>query len=230
MLFAGALTSVAALLPAAQALPSSVDDHGVFELFVEGRPVGTEKFEIRSGKDGVEAQAEIHLRVDQGGKTVDEKSYPSLTLNSKLYPVSYTWSQKGSQSSDLQADFRSSPAKTRYKTVTGQEDDRDFQLPPDVAVLDDNVVHHYQLIVNRYRWTSGGKQTFHVFIPQEAMPGDITVEEAGPEEVKVGETSLNLQHLVVTAELARIDLWVDGQQHLQRISIPEAHFEGVRKK
>jgi hypothetical protein len=209
---------------------SNWDDHGIFLLAVAGRPIGTEKFEIRSSADKVEAQAEINLRVEQSGKTLELKTFPNLVMGPQLNPLTYTWSQKGPQNSQLEVDFRSTPAKTRYKTVDGQEDNRDFALPKDIVILDDNVVHHYQLVVDRYRQTPGGKQTFRAFIPQEALPGDLSIEETGTEPVTVGGATVNLDHLVVTTENFRIDLWVDEQQRLQRISIPEAQLEAVRKK
>jgi len=42
--------------------------------------------------------------------------------------------------------------------------------------------------------------------------------------------TLDLHHLVVTSELAHVNLWVDEQQHVLRVRIPEAQFEAVRKK
>jgi hypothetical protein len=197
---------------------------------VAGQPVGTETFDIRSPGDRVEAEAEIELRIERDGKVHEFKTFPKLVLNSALQPLTYSWSQKGSQSSQLEVDFRSSPARTRYRTVAGEDDRRDFELPKDVVVLDDNVVHHYQLAVYRYRRTAGGKQTFQVFVPQEAMPGPLEVEETGQESVEINARLETLRHLVVSAELARIDLWVDDQQRLQRVSIPAAQLEAVRKK
>jgi hypothetical protein len=211
--------------------PSSQwDDQGAFLLAVAGHTIGTEAFKIRSSPDQVVAQAEIHLRVEQDGKTVELKTFPNLVMSPQLDPLTYTWSQKGPQNSQLEVDFRSTPARTRYKTVSGEEDNRDFDLPKNIVVLDDNVIHHYQLVVARYRQTAGGKQTFHAFVPQEALPGVLSVEEMGTETATIEGSAMELHHLVVTTENSRIDLWVDGQQHLQRISIPEQQLEAVRKK
>lgn len=211
-------------------LPTQSPDRGVFEFILAGKTIGTESFEIRSSGEEIEAQAEIHLRVEQGGKTTDVKTYPYLVLDTQLQPLTYTWRQKGTQSSQLEVDFRVSPAQARYKTVNGQEDLRTFGLPKDVVVLDDNVVHHYQLVVGRYRLTGGGNRTFKAFIPQEALPGDLSVQEVGTEPTSVNGSMLDLHHLVVTSDLAHVNLWVDDQQHLQRVSIPEAQFEALRKR
>ncbi len=209
--------------------PRNVDDRGVFVITQQGRPIGTETFTIKSSRQQVEAEAKIELHAEQDGKTYSFKTTPKLVMDDKLRPVMYAWSQKGARSSDLSVDFRTTPANAHYRTVTGESDVREFDLPKDVVILDDNVIHHYQLVVERYRRTHGGKQTFHAFIPQEALPGSLNVEEVGKEQVEIGGEKRNLRHLVVTTDLARIDLWADGQDHVQLVSIPVAGIEAVRK-
>jgi hypothetical protein len=207
-----------------------LDDQGLFVLSIAGREIGKEKFSIRTSKGNIEAKAEIELQSERGGKVFDVKTFPNLVLNSHLQPLTYTWSQKGPQSSSLGVDFRAPPAKSWFRTVTGDEDNREFALPTDVLVLDDNVIHHYQFVVNRYKSTKGGKQTFQAFIPQEAMPGNLTVEESGVGPVQVQGHSGVLQHWVVTTELARVDVYVDDRQCLQLVAIPAAQLEANRKR
>ena len=208
----------------------NVDDEGVFVISLAGRPVGSESFKIHSSLGKVEAQAEIRLHIEQNGKTVGVQSFPDLVLDPQLHPVTYTWNQKGPQSSRLEVDFRGKVAKVRYKTINGNEDDRDFELPPDVAVLDDNVIHHYQLITARYQAMGGGKQTFRVFVPQEALPSLLTVEDMGTAASTTDGVTTNLRHLLITTDVTHIDLWVDNQQHLERVSVPAAQLEAIRKR
>ncbi len=209
---------------------SENQDEGVFILSVAGQPVGTEKFNIRASKDKVEADAQIEFRVEREGKTYSFRTSPKLTLDGNLTPQTYTWQQKGSQSSRLEVDFRTAPVRVKYRTVGGDEDIRDFDLPRDVVVLDDNVIHHYQLVVDRYRRAGKGKQAFRAFIPQQALPGVVTVEEVGQETPGTAPDAPKLRHLMLTTDLARIDLWVDKKYRLQRVSIPTAMFEAVRKE
>jgi hypothetical protein len=230
MLASGARAADPLASNAQSAVPADLNDQGTFEIFVAGKRVGTENFEIRTGPKQIEGQAEVYLRMEEDGKTIEVRTLSNLILDPQLRPLSYSWSQKGAQSSQLTIDFRSSPARTRYKTVNGQPDQRDFKLAKDVVVLDDNLVHHYQLVVDRYDRTKKGKQTFPAFIPQEALPGEITMEDMGPEPVSVEGSTLDLRHLVLTTELARIDLWVDNQDRLQVVSVPVAQFQAVRKK
>jgi len=208
----------------------NVDDEGVFVVSLAGRPVGTERFKIHSSPGKVEAQGEIRLQLERNGKTVGVQSFPDLVLDPQLRPVTYTWNQKGPQSSRLEVDFSGKLAKVRYKTVSGNEDNRDFALPADVVVLDDNVVHHYQLIIARYQAMGGGKQTFRIFVPQEALPSLLTVEDMGSAASTIDGVTVNLRHLFITTDVTHIDLWVDDQQHIERVSVPAAQLEAVRKR
>ncbi len=222
------------LLPAHRLLAlrsPGVDDRGVFVLSLAGRQIGTEEFEITSSEDKIEARAKIQFHLDDHGKSVELTTFPDLVMNQQLEPITYTWSQKGPQASELAIDFRSSPAQCRYRTVTGGEDRREFALPKAVVVLDaTNVIHHYQLLVDRYRATSGGQQTFQAFVPQEAWPTVLTVEDRGSETLDRQGRSERLRHLVVKTERAPIDLWIDDSGRLIRVSNPESQFEALRKE
>ena len=212
------------------AAPADLNDRGTFEIFSAGQSIGTETFVIRARADRIEAQGDGHLQVEQNGKTIEVRTSSTLLLDSQLDPLSYTWNQKGTQSSQLSIDFRAKPAHVRYKQVNGQDDRRDFNLDKDVVVLDDNVVHHYQLAVARYDQAKGGTQALRAFIPQEALPGVITLKAVGPESVTVGGDKRTLHRFLLTTELAQISLWVDDQGHLQMVSAPDAQFQAMRKK
>ncbi len=225
-------SAAGAMLPrhASDFSSGKIVDQGVFTLSLAGRTVGTENFEIRSFSDKLEARAQIQLHLEQDGKIYDVLDSSDLTLDRELNPLTYSWTQKSSPAYRLSIDFRSSPARIVGKPEHAPEDRRDIALARDIIVLDDNVIHHFQFIVDRYARTPGGKQTFKAFVPQEALPGELTVEDAGNEAVSRDDTTANLRHLVVTSELARIDLWVDRHDHLQRVAIPDKQFEAIRAK
>jgi hypothetical protein len=212
------------------AAPADLNDRGTFEIFSAGQSIGTEMFVIRTRADRIEAQGDGHLQVERNGKRIKVRTSSTLLLDMQLDPLSYTWNQKGTQSSQLSIDFRAKPAHVRYKQVNGQDDRRDFNLDKDVVVLDDNVVHHYQLAVARYDQAKGGTQALRAFIPQEALPGVITLKAVGPESVTVGGDKRTLHRFLLTTELAQISLWVDDQGHLQMVSAPDAQFQAMRKK
>jgi hypothetical protein len=231
--FALALLAAAGLsanVPLAQNAPAaSVADEGSFNVLVGGQPVGTEKFRIRDQRDRIEAESQSDLRVVQDGQRQEFQVTAKLTMASDLRPLTYSWSQKGPYNSKIDADFRSSPAKLRYKTISGETDDREFELPQTTVILDDNVLHHYQLVVALYRRTAGGRQAFQAFVPQGALPGVLIVESQGKEQVDFGSGPRQLERLAVSTDLLQIEVWVDEQGRVQRLRAPAANLEAVRQ-
>ena len=208
-----------------------LDDQGTYSLLFEGHLIGTERFKIHTSDNKIEAEAEIEIKTDQTGQPVALKSSPRLVLNQQWEPQTYIVNQKGTPEFHLEVDFHNSPAKSRLHLAKAKDDDeRDFVLAKDVLIVDDNVVHHYQLLVNRFALKPDKQQTFNAYIPQEATPGVLNIQDMGSEEVNFAGRHEKLRHLLVSTDIAKIDLWVDGQQHLQRIFIPSVQLEAVRTK
>ena len=212
------------------AAPPDLSDRGSFEIFSASQRIGSEVFEIRSHGDDIEARGEDHLQVSENGVETEIRASSTLLLDSQLQPISYSWSQKGTKSSQLRIDFRSQPVHVRYVLVNGHEERRDFKLPPDVVVLDDNAVYQYQLALARYDQAKGGRQVLRAFIPQEAMPGEITLNFVGVDSFPGDAQKKALRHFLLTTESTQIDLWCDEHGHLQGVSSPAAQFQAVRKK
>lgn len=223
--------SLLALIAPFEALGQSpaapaINDQGTFVISYQGQAIGTEKFSIRSGSKQVEAEGQISLHYTDAGKKMDLETSPKLVLTPALDPVAYNWEEKSPDTNRLEVDFRSSPARSTLTKSDGRQDVREFQFGPNLVVLDDNVVHHYELLAWRYLASAGGTQSFNGYIPQEALPGGLAVTEA--------DTGLGKQkhpkHLIVTTDNLRVDLWVDRSGRVERVSFPSAQLEAVRKK
>ena len=230
VLLIGVSPAARLIVQAGSVASPDLEDHGTFEIFAEGKDLGSEIFEIRIRSGNIEAQGNVHLLLQRDGKTVEVRTSSNLLLDPQLDPLSYAWSQKGAQSSQLTADFRTHPVHVRYKTVDGQDDHREFRLDKDVVVLDDNAIHQYQLAVARYDAAKGGTQTFRAFIPQEAAPGVITLSSQGVEPVMVGKDKRKLRHFLLVTEMAQVSLWCDDKGHLQLVSAPASQYEAIRRK
>jgi hypothetical protein len=213
----------------AAATPAAVDDQGTFVLSRAGKQYGTEKFSIESHEGKIQAEGETQLREEGGSHSPLITTFSKLVLDSELHPLLYTWSTKVPKRYNLFVDFTAPLAKCQLHQPDGKDDIREFQLAKDVVVLDNNVIHHYQLLVDRYERTSGGKQAFKAFIPQAAMPGELTVQDAGMQTLTLAGTDQPLRHLVVLADNAEIDLWVDAQGRLQRLYWSGPQLEVLRE-
>lgn len=221
------LAILAALSGSVQA--RQFQDSGKFVISVGSKPVGTEDFRIHTEKDKVVVTSETNLTASSKGKLLKFHTSADLVLNSQLQPQSYTWKQSGAQSSHLKVDFRTSPATAEYHTVNGKTDLRQFNLPKSFVVLDDNALCHYEMLVDLFNQSSGAQQSFTAFIPQEALPGQLSIAKTGEQEIEIAGRKIKTAHYLVTTALAQIDLWVDKDGRLERVSMPAVQLTADRQ-
>jgi hypothetical protein len=215
--------------PASPPTPADISDQGTFVLNLAGRQYGAEKFRIQSVDGKIQAEGETQLREGTGRHPDVITTFSKLILNSALEPLTYSWSTKAPKKYSLLVDFTTPMAKSQLHQPDGKDDIREFKLTKNVVILDNNVIHHYQLLVDRYGRTAGGKQTFNAYIPQAAMPGVLTVEDTGMATINLAGNPQSLRHLVVVSDNAEIDLWVDSQGRLQRLYWSTPQLEGLRQ-
>ncbi len=227
IVFLAAVVCAAAQNSTASPAPQEYSDQGTFVLKLAGREYGTEKFIIQSDKDKVTTQSESQLRDAATSQTIQMTS--KLVLNGALEPQSYTWTDNGPQKFNLSVDFAGGIAKSKLHRPNGKDDVRDFRLPKNILILDNNVLIHYEILIDRFMKSGGGKQILQAYIPQSATPGTLTVQDAGMETMAVGGSPRSLRHLVVLSDNAQIDLWVDGNDRLQRLYWGVPQIEALRK-
>jgi hypothetical protein len=208
---------------------AGIADQGTFVLNLAGKQVGSEQFSIKSVGDRVQAEGETQMQEEGGRHPNLIVTYSKLILDSALNPQLYTWSTKGPKKYNLFVDFTTPLAKCQLHQPDGKDDIREFQLAKNVVILDNNVIHHYQLLLDRYNRTAGGKQLFNAFIPQAALPGELTVQDAGMENIQLAGKAQSLRHLVVSTDNAQIDLWQDAEGRLVRLYWSSAKLEALRE-
>lgn len=202
-------------------------DSGTFVLKLAGHEYGTEKFSLDFSGKQVTAQSESQLKDPSSGQMIRTTS--KLVLDGSLNPQSYVWSDKGPEKFDLSVSFASVLARSTLHRPNGKDDVREFQLPKNVLVLDNNVTVHYQILLDRFAEAGGGKQVFPAYIPQSALPGTLTVQDAGTETIPLNGSQRQLRHVVVLSDNAQIDLWVDDNNRLQRLYWSAPQIEAVRQ-
>lgn len=221
------LVLLLAAFPGALAASAAETESGVFLILSEGRRIGAEKFTVTRGLAGFEAEGELQLE-PPGGPKVSERC--SLRLDANLRPSSYERRQEAPKKGTLTAKFETSGTTLTSQTEAGTQD-QIFYLPDhDLVVLDTNFFHHYAFLIRLYNRSGPGPQPFTVFIPQEALPGTISLAFQGKESVPVGNTTEELDHFQVTTEEVKIEIWATPEGEIQRLLIPQANLEIVRQK
>jgi hypothetical protein len=57
----------------------------------------------------------------------------------------------------------------------------------------------------------------------------MTVEDLGISATQDRSDASGLRHLLITTDVTHVDLWVDDKLHVQRVSVPAAQLEALRK-
>ena len=113
----------------------------------------------------------------------DIKATGQLKLSADGAPIRYDWSAEAQKKATGTVDFVSGTAKCSADLGAASPLRKDFTFTsPLVAVLDNNLYYQFGVLARVYDWKAGGKQTFPVLIPQDMVPGSISVESLGPQQ------------------------------------------------
>lgn len=211
-------------------------DSGSFGIFVGGRRVATEKFQIEKREDGNISSSE--LTADDGNQKFSQSSQLQLSSNGDLQR--YNWKEQSPGKGETTVE----PKDTflmEYVTPSPGEKTQEvpFFSPRSTAILDDNFFTHRELLAWRYlgagcRLGLGQtscrppKMTFGAIVPRQASYITVNIEYLGPEKVKVGGTERELSRFNLTGEGMDWALWLDDQHKLVRILIASDNTEVLR--
>jgi hypothetical protein len=220
--FAGCLLTSAAQKKGA-AGSVFVADKGKFKVLIDGKSVGREEFEIAPSGGGWSAKATTHLTPDGTPPVVVTGN---LTLDPNGAPISYEWSSQAAKSNSAQILFANGVAKMTVQLQGAHAFEQDLTFnSPLIVVLDDNLYYQYAVLAHVYDWNRRGTQTFPVLVPQELLPGTITVDWAGA----VSSEGKSYEGLKVTTSDLEIILYLDPNHKLMRLEVPSSKAAVVRE-
>jgi len=238
------IVACAALSLAAQkkgeAAPGAfVPDKGKFTIKLDGKTVGHEEFEISPSGGGWLAKGTADIKPPDGAAS---KITGSLTLQPDGAPISYNWTLQAEKTNGAHILFTNGVAKITLEMQGSRpctedeikdphrtqpcffEQNLSFDSPL-IAVLDNNLYHQYAVLARVYNWSKRGAQTLPVLIPQELMPGSVTVQSTGPSTAD-GQT---YEGLKVTTSDVEILLLLDSNHRLMRLEVPAAKVSVIRE-
>ncbi len=204
-------------------------ESGSFRIFFGGEEIGEEKFQIIEEASALKAIAEIRIAVDREKEKVVFLIHAALQFTRSFEPLSYQVVQEAGPNK-MRARVNFKPGKSEAIYETGKETDtRQIELKKDVMILDDNVFHHYLVLVKRYDFSKGGQQEFSAFVPQQFLSGGVSVADKGKEMVQIGNKNLSLQHLLVDTGELQISLWLNESHELLKLSVPKSNVDVLRE-
>jgi hypothetical protein len=200
-----------------------VAEKGKLNIFLDGKSIGHEEFEIAPNGTRWTAKGTTHLSVEGAPATAVTGT---LTLQPNGIPVSYEWSSQAEKTNGAHIVFESSVAKMTLQMQGARPFQQDLTFSsPLILVLDNNLYHQYAVLARLYDWAHRGSQTFSVLIPQELTPGTITVEGTGP----ASADGKSYEGLKVTTNDIELMLYLDPNHRLMRLEVPATKAAVVRE-
>lgn len=213
-----------------------VVDSGSFGIFLNGKRVGTEKFNIEQATDLGIITAD--LKVDDGSNKAEQHSEMRVAPDGKLKIYKWQSTVPDHEESVVEAkdDFL-----VEHLTASDQKKlDVPYILPLTTVILDDNFFSHREVLLWRYlqagcQINNGqrycGPSHFGALVPQQHVAINTTVELLGREKTAINGVEKELNKFKLDADGVPWFLWMDDMESnykVLKISIPSSNIEVIR--
>ena len=192
-------------------------DKGRLRITINGQRVGSEDFEI-SQTPGAWTEHSSMTAHAPGGAEI--KATGQLKLSADGAPIRYDWSAEAQKKATGSVDFVSGTAKCSADLGAASPLRKDFVFTsPRIAVLDNNLYYQFGVLARLYDWKAGGKQTFPVLIPQDMVPGTISVESIDRQQ----GGNAKYEAMRVSSPDLEIMIYVDENHRMMRLEVPSSN-------
>jgi len=192
-------------------------DKGKLRITINGQTVGNEDFEISQNGGAWIEHSSMSAHAPGG---VEIKATGQLKLSADGAPMRYDWSAEAQKKATGFVDFVSGTAKCSADLGMPSLLRKDFVFTsPRIAVLDNNLYYQFGVLARIYDWKARGKQTFPVVIPQDMVPGTISVESLGPQQAGNGK----YEAVRVSSPDLEIMIYLDANHRMMRLEVPSSN-------
>lgn len=195
-----------------------------FKLFLFGKEVGYNTYVVsKKDAEGYLIRSKTLLKV-----TPEMTLYESSLLSEQLTPKRYNLDLfAGDLHQGIRAEFGEGKARLKF-SLPGKKE-VELKIQDNFAILDNNLINHWDLLVKRYDYQKGGKQVYPIIVPQVAQSLSLLLKEIDTEELEIEGQKRQAIHLSGSLGNIKMELWVERASHdLLKLLIPSQNFEAVR--
>jgi hypothetical protein len=234
---------------------SKVANAGSFGVFLNGKRVGTETFNITETLDGQKhleySTANAEIKFDDGKYKAAQTA--DLQVSAKGELRSYSWKSTVPDKEESSVEPRDQLLVEHIIPADQKKQDVQHLLPASTVILDDNFFSQREVLLWWYLATGCRRQDnslvcnpgkFVILVPQQHASGNATMELLGQAKVQVkgSERELNKVKLVTTgpqaftlandpsheSDATEWILWVDDQYKIVKMTVSGSNIEVVR--
>jgi hypothetical protein len=234
---------------------SKVADSGSFGIFMNGKRVGTETFNITETPNADQARsystASSEIKFDDGHFKATQTAEMQVTAKGELR--SYNWHSTVPQKEDASVEPKDELLVEHIMPADQKKVDVPHMLPLSTIILDDNFFSQREVLLWWYLANGCRRQDnalvcgtgkFVILVPRQHVSGNATLELMGPAKVMVKgvERELNRVKLDMAgpqsltwlndqshdSDSAQWVLWVDDQYRVIKMTVAGTNVEVVR--
>jgi hypothetical protein len=217
--------------PAFAAAQKGINESGEFKIYAGGREVGAEKYAIVGTGDAVTSTSTLQFR--NPGESHQKITLESkLEMNARFVPKTYSLkSDVEGKVGTIAGEFAPNQAMFLYDTGTGEPRKSGLLVGNEYSLLDTNIFHHFVFLARLFNYDRKDKpQRFEVVVPQEQESGFVSISALGKEDLDVRGKKLDTHHLQIDSGALKIQMWVDNQRIVQKITVPGRGIEVLRAR
>ena len=234
---------------------SKVADSGSFGIFMNGKRVGTETFNITETPNADHARAystaSSEIKFDDGHFKATQSAEMQVTSKGELR--SYNWRATLPQKEEASVEPKDEMLVEHIVPADQKKLDVPHMLPLSTIILDDNFFSQREVLLWWYLANGCRRQDnalvcgtgkFVILVPRQHLSGNATLELMGPGKVMIKgvERELNRVKLDMTgpqsltwlndqgrdSDSAQWVLWVDDQYRVIKMTVAGTNVEVVR--
>ena len=234
---------------------SHVADSGSFGIYVNGKRVGTETFNITETLDNARrpeySTASSEIKFDDGHFKANQTAEMQISAKGELR--SYSWHATVPQKEESSVEPKDQLLVEHIIPADQKKVDVQHMLPLSTVILDDNFFSQREILLWWYLASGCKRQNndlmcgtgrFVILVPRQHASGNATLELVGQDKVMIkgAERELNKIQLVTSgpqsltwlndqtheSESTQWLLWVDDQYRVIKIAVSGSNIEAVR--
>ncbi len=204
-------------------------EEGEFVIFYSAKEIGSEKFAIQATAGSTASSSVLEFRNPaKPGQTVRMET--KLEMDADYLPRSYVLkTDVNGVRGSITGNFAPNQVMFDFEG-NGSSRRSGLLLPDHYTLLDSNIYHHFIFLVRLFDFDSKEKtQIFEVVVPQEDGSGVLKVRELRRAEMELRGKKREVRVLQADSDALQLQLWVDKDGVLQKISVPSKGLEVVRR-
>ena len=216
------------LVPAAPQEKGRTQEEGVFQIFFEGKEIGSEKYRLVVEQAAAVSSSVLDFRNPANTRQRIQLE-SKLEMDGRFRPRSYHLkSQVDGKKGSIVGSFPPKTVMFEYGR-NGVTKKSGVVVGNDYTILDTNIFHHFTFLARLYSFDSRvSPQRFEVVIPQEGDGGFLKISEVKKETLMFKGKNIETRLLQVESGAVTIHVWIDERRTVHRIAVPSSKIEVMR--